>query len=130
MKKFTVLFLFSVFAWGICTHADPYVRKDNGTTAVAPYASWQTAATNIADALQFAEDGSTLWVDDGHYLLDQELVVSNQITIRSVNGPDAAIIDGQGSVRCFNLRNSACVLNGLTITNGNGGDYGRGAGVV
>ena len=94
-----------------------FVRLSNGTNALPPYTSWATAATNMADALQYAEIGAVV-IDDGCYLLNEEVVVTQPITIRSANGPDSTIIDGQGAVRCFNLGKTACVIEGLTITNG------------
>ncbi|NLX26917.1 MAG: hypothetical protein GXY61_13340 [Lentisphaerae bacterium] len=95
-----------------------FVCLSNGLNASAPYTTWATAATNIQDALEFAADGWVILVEDGHYMLDAELLVEKQITIRSVNGPEVTIVDGQGAVRCFNLGNNACVIEGLTITNG------------
>ena len=129
MKKFTLVFMCSVLAWGNRADADQFVRQSNGTNAVAPYASWETAATNIADALLCAVDGDTVWVDDGHYRLEQPIVVTNQIEIRSVNGSETTIVDGQGSVRCFSLGKSGCVVSGLTVTNGYVSNYYDGAGI-
>lgn len=83
-----------------------------------PYASWATAATNIQDAVDAAASGETVLVTNGLYLLSSEILVANNITIQSVNGPASTIVDGQGNVRCFNLANPSCVISGLTISNG------------
>ncbi len=83
-----------------------------------PYTSWATAATTIQDAVDEAVGGDTVMVTNGHYLLSAEILVETNMTIRSVNGPSSTIVDGQGSVRCFNLGNHASVISGLTITNG------------
>ena len=103
-----------------------FVCLSNGLNASAPYTTWATAATNIQDALEFAADGWVILVEDGHYMLDAELRVENQITIRSVNGPETTIVDGQGSVRCFYLENTSCVIEGLTITNAYSENFGGG----
>ena len=39
----------------------------NGTNALAPYADWSTAATNIQDAVDLARDGDTVLVTSGVY---------------------------------------------------------------
>jgi hypothetical protein len=58
------------------------------------------------------------WVTNGTYYVPSEISVTNAITIQSVNGPDVTIIDGGGSNRCFDLHDSACVINGFAIRNG------------
>jgi len=84
----------------------------------APYTSWATAATNIQVAVNAAVDGDTVLVTNGTYVLTSEIVVTEDILLESVNGPDVTIVDGDGVTGCFNLGSSACVVSGLTITNG------------
>jgi len=94
--------------------------------AVWPYNSWTDAATNIQDAVDaaLAADNIVL-VTNGTYLLSSEISVGTAITVRSVNGPDVTIVNGQGSCRGFNLGSTACIIDGFTLTNsydsGNGG---------
>jgi hypothetical protein len=69
----------------------------NGAS-VAPYGSWVNAATSIQTAVDYAVAGDTVTVGDGVYSLytatNKYLVtVSNDITLKSLNGPSAAIID-------------------------------------
>ena len=116
MKKVWV-FLFTVLASSNLMASTLHVDL-NSTNPTAPYASRETAATNIQTAVNAAVDGDTVQVWDGHYLLASEILVSKAITVQSANGPDTTIVDGKGSVRCFNLGNTACVVEGLTITNG------------
>ena len=73
-----------------------------------------------------ASDDATVVVADGHYLLSSEISVNKKITIQSDNGPESTVVDGRGGVRCFNLGNRPCVLEGLTITNGYSADSGGG----
>jgi len=57
-------------------------------------------------------------VTNGTYYLTAEIVVTNAITVKSVNGADVTTVDGQNSVRCFNLGTNACTIDGFTIQNG------------
>ncbi|MBN2684673.1 MAG: hypothetical protein JXR40_05295, partial [Pontiellaceae bacterium] len=124
MKKGFV-FLFTAFAGTNLMAATLHVDL-NSTNSIAPYATRDTAATDIQTAVNAAVAGDTVEVWDGHYLLSSEIAVSKAITVQSANGPESTIVDGQGSVRCFNLALSSCVVEGLTITNGYSAGYGGG----
>ena len=98
----------------------------NSTNPVPPYTSWDTAATNIQDAVDAAYAAGTIWVSNGVYQTGMETVdgsISNRITvtgpltIQSVNGSDVTTIDGGGAVRCVYLATNA-LLAGFTFTNG------------
>lgn len=90
----------------------------NSTDPVAPFISWETAATNIQDAVNAASSNDTVLVTNGTYLLSSEIMVTNDILLKSVNGRDVTIVDGQDAVRCLNLGSNACVVSGFTIRNG------------
>lgn len=106
------------------------------TNPVSPFLSWQTAATNIQAAVDVATNGETVLVADGVYsngtrltpdteegdLLPNRLLVTNAVLVQSANGPEAALIVGEGSVqagavRCAYLSDGA-ILSGFTLTNG------------
>ncbi len=105
-----------------------YVFVD-GTNPVPPYATWQTAATNIQEGVDISAVGDTVMVGNGTYNLLSEIVVTNAITIKGYNGTDATFVDGGGVVRCFNLGTAACVIVDITITNGYSGAASGGGGV-
>jgi len=124
-----------------------YVNRD-GTNPVPPFASWAAAATNIQNAIdQAGIAGSLVLVTNGVYsgpakyahgnTTKNRIVVDQQLTVRSVNGPDVTVIEGSGpvgdnAVRCAYLGQHA-VLEGFALTNGHtravGGDDGSGGGV-
>src|SRR5437762_9047536 len=103
-----VLFLFSAASALAGVH---YVDV-NSTNAAPPYTSWATAAANIQDAVDAAVAGDEVVVTNGTY---SPLVVRKSLSIRSVNGPGAATIDGGGGTRCVFLANGAS-LSVFTLT--------------
>ena len=76
------------------------------------------AATNIQAAVNLASDGDTVLIHDGTYFPSVEITVATRIQIISENGPFQTTVDGGGSIRCFYLSDVACIVSGLTITNG------------
>ena len=67
--------------------ADYYVSPGNAG-AQAPYATWETAAATIEDAMALAvlDKGCTVTLDDGVYGLAEMLCVTNTMTLTSRNG--------------------------------------------
>ena len=94
----------------------------NNPSPVMPYSTWETAATNIQDAVGIADNGGEIIVTNGFYLLDSSINVNKTVAIKSVNGPENTIIDGNSSDRCFNITSSNSFISGFTITNGNSGN--------
>lgn len=108
---------------------------------IYPYDTWGNAATNIQTAVNVATNGDTVLVTNGTYrgsgLAEYEPVVliTNNITVTSVNGPDVTIVDGQNvwGRRCFMMTGDVAnaVLTGFTITRGYAyGGYAIGGGGV
>ena len=105
---------------------------------VPPFDSWERAATNIQAAIDAAPiGGADIWVADGVYNSGSRtfpytsqsytssptrVVVNKPIWLRSLNGPERTIIEGQGpigsnAVRCVYLVRGA-TLEGFTLTQG------------
>ena len=122
-----------------CRAADHFVSLSGGN--VAPYISWDTAATNIQDAIDAASSGEMVWVTNGIYStggkvmagdLTNRVVLDKPLTVQSVNGPFATTISGAWdptttngplAIRCAWLTNGATLMGftlfgGATRTNG------------
>jgi hypothetical protein len=106
-----------------------FVNVSNPTPA-SPYTSWAIAATNIQVAIDVADPGDLILVNDGLYQAGARVVagsMSNRVaadkavTIQSVNGPAATTIKGKTaqdfSVRCAYLAGGAALI-GFTLSDG------------
>ena len=98
----------------------------NSANSSPPYASWQTAATNIQNAVDAAVGGDTIVVSNGVFrtggrlesgIILSRVTVDKPLAIRSVNGPQFTSVDGGAIARCVYLTNGAS-LTGFTLTNG------------
>src|SRR5437899_2085516 len=133
-RKFLVelaaVFLFLLRASGAVHYVDP-----GSAGSVPPFSDWSTAATNIQDAVDAASAGDQVLVTNGSYFAGSRVssdgttnrvVVTNAITLQSVNGAAVTTINGGNSVRCIYLTNGAALV-GFTLTKGNatsgGGAY-------
>ncbi|MCU0858590.1 MAG: hypothetical protein MUC65_09340, partial [Pontiellaceae bacterium] len=109
--------------------ATHYVNLSN-STPVSPYTSWATAATNIQAAVNVSTNGDTVLVTNGTYLITSEILITNNITVQSVNGPEVTIVDAQGHCYLvFNLGADGCTLSGFTVSGGSE-EHGPGAGGI
>jgi hypothetical protein len=106
----------------------------NCANPTPPYTNWVTAATDIQSAVDAAAAGDQVVVTNGIYIGGSGLdpygeptcvVVAKPLTVQSVNGPDATIIEGGGGARCLYLTDDAVML-GFTLTYGENYDIGGG----
>jgi len=127
-KKVTIsLILFlTIFTANNLFAATNYVSKTGGH--ISPFVSWANAATNIQDAVDIASSSNIVLVNDGTYYPAEQITVTNNITVKSVNGPEKTFVDGNNTNRCFYLNNYNTIISGFTITNGNACD-GDGGGI-
>ncbi len=103
----------------------------NNSSPTPPYTNWATAAITIQQAVDVSKVGDSVLVTNGVYAEGEgqaidsngnwsgptRVVITNAISLRSINGPQFTIIDGQGMVRCAWLTDGAS-LSGFTLTNG------------
>jgi hypothetical protein len=110
-----------------------YVAISN-QAPVAPYDSWAKAATNIQNAVDAAYPGNLILVSNGVYKIGSKtssdgglnrVVVTNFVTLQSLNGAAVTRIDGGQTMRCVYLTNGAALI-GFTLTNGNSFNDGGG----
>ena len=111
----------------------------NGTTPTPPFADWNSAATNIQDAVDAASPGDLVLVTNGIYQTGGQfedfygndffnrVLIDKPMTLRSVNGPAVTTILGNAAfgtngVRCVYMADAA-VLSGFTLKNGGTMDY-------
>ncbi|HTY89126.1 MAG TPA: choice-of-anchor Q domain-containing protein, partial [Candidatus Acidoferrum sp.] len=99
-----------------------YYVDAKGTNPVAPFSSWDKAATTVQDVVDIAMAGATVVVNDGAYA---PFGGNKPLNIHSVNGPATTMVDGGGAQRCVYLAGGA-TLSGFMLTNGATGDNGGG----
>ncbi len=148
MKGWPVLFLIAVLVSAKVSAVTTHYVDLNCTNPVAPYTSWDTAATNINTAINPATTGDIVLVTNGVYDTGNggnasRVNVNRSLILQSVNGPSVTIIkgawdtatNGPNAVRCVYLATGS-VLSGFTLTNGatpssgmssGGGVYGQSA---
>ncbi len=109
----------------------------NSTSALPPYTNWSGAAMSIQEAIDVAEPGDLILVANGIYArggkvmsgsLTNRVALDKPVTVMSMNGPSATIIQGEwdfantngpGAVRCVWLADGAALV-GLTLRGGAG----------
>lgn len=112
------LAIFGLLAFGsIVASANTFYVDLNGSHQ-HPFNTLAKAATNIHGAVAATVSGDLVLIGDGEYVLSTAVSITNDIRIESINGLGAVTLNGGGSVPCFILADVACVISGLTITNG------------
>ncbi len=89
-----------------------------------PYGSWSEAALTIQSAVNASGNGDLIMVMDGIYCLGSTILITNNITIKSLNGAGKTVIDAMGLVRGVDITGPSAVLDGFTVMNGSAGDCG------
>jgi len=107
-----------------------YVNQAN-PTPVFPYTSWETAATNIQDAIAAKMTaGSLVLVTNGVYASGSvmtkgtnRIALAYPVEVRSVNGPQVTVVEGAAGIRCAYVGADA-ILSGFSLTKGNASEGG------
>ena len=147
-QTFRWVCVWGALAVGPALAGSVYVSAAGGNDA-NDGSSWAAAKQTIQAGVDAAVAGDVVWVTNGTYatgtrvtpghILPNRVVITNDVEVRSVNGPDVTVIAGQGprgpdAVRCVYM--SAGKLIGFTVTNGHtwltGGDgsYDRNTGGI
>ena len=112
-KAFLAFLLMGMSAQGATYYVDAGRPDDSGDGL-----SWATAKNSIQAAVDCTAAGDAVVVTNGRYEISSEIHVVRPISISSVNGADATIVDANSTCRGFNLGNVRCLLSGFTITEG------------
>ena len=108
----------------------------NSPSEAPPYTNWNTAAHEIQPAIDASGPGDIVWVTNGVYdrgayapafmVASNRVLVTNDVILRSVNGPGVTTIKGQpdpntgqvgsNAVRCAYVNHGT--LSGFTLSNG------------
>jgi hypothetical protein len=133
LGKFSIAFL-GVSIWCSAIASTHFVDL-HSPNPTPPYTDWETAATNIQDAIDASIAGDLIWVTNGLYAtggrtsggaLTNRVVVDKAVAVQSVNGAagtiiqgvwDPATTNGPLAVRCAWLGANA-VLSGFTLRGG------------
>ena len=115
----------AVLVWAISSlsiSADPTNRyvSTNGSSSI-PYDTWATAGTSLIGVVSYANtfnEGDTVWVSNGVYVLTNTVTVANTVVQGAGAGRSNVVVNGAGLYRCFTLTHSNALVAGLTISNG------------
>ncbi len=117
MKKLSCIAIFAAFAMS-CGAATTYYVATNGVdTGANDGLSWAQPFKTINKAVA-QTDSVLVLVSNGVYSLGATIQIANAITVRSLNGAAATVIDGSNTVRCLMTSNANAVVDGFTITRG------------
>jgi len=101
-----------------------YVSKTGGN--VIPFDSWAKAATSIESALDVSGFGALILVSNGVYNISKMLILSNDVTLKSVSEAEETVINGGFPAQtniCVKLPGGAPSIEGFTISGGYGDAY-------
>ena len=91
-----------------------YVAKDS--TPTPPYGSWETAARELADALEGAVGGMDVQVGPGVYTNTRCAIITADIRVKGVAGRDRTFFERtQSGFQLLQLANAAARFEGITF---------------
>lgn len=110
-----------------------YVVKGN-SGATPPYSTLETAAPDIATAINASTNGATIHVADGLYPISSQLPIRTAIRLVGNDGdPSRVVVSNTAAYnyndsthRCITVNNAGALVSGFTFTHGeNGGNGGN-----
>lgn len=131
-KRTTVLL--STVCFSLCIQAATYYVNASRPDDSGPGTSWETAKQTIQGAVNLTTSGDTILVTNGvynvgatvtpGYSLNNRVVITNAIIVKSMNGAESTIIEGSGTeffgtpsaIRCVYM--SKGLLDGFTLRKG------------
>lgn len=90
-----------------------YVARAGSNTSRYPYSTWGTAASNIQDGVNAAVPGATVLLSNGTWMIGADVMLTNAITVTSLNGPSATIISS--STRAFFVDHPGAIVDGFFL---------------
>jgi len=120
-----ILVVVMIAAFFRTAFGDTHYVVTSNSAAADPYTSWETAGTNIIDVVNAAIASSApriVWVTNGVYRMTNVVVVTKTLTLQSVNGSDATILDGNAVMYTngcayFSSVAASSVFDGFTVSN-------------
>ena len=106
-------------------NGDVYVTSKESQNAMPPYCSWDTAATNINDAVKYALEGRNVYLDDGTHVIESTVEVFKGVCVAGTNGAERTFIAQKNKnkgIRFFKMNDGAAALRGVTICDAKGKD--------
>jgi hypothetical protein len=98
-----------------------YVSQTS-TNPTPPYATWDTAAQTIQEAVDASSDGDTVLVAAGEYRIFAQVTIVKAIALQSQSGPGPTTINANWNLapRCLWMSHPSAVVDGFTIIKGRG----------
>lgn len=107
-----------------------FVVREN-PNAAWPYATMETAATNVQDAVSVGTDGTEVSIAAGVYPLLETVEVNAAEWIHgATDDPEDTVLDAQGKFRVLRLNNSGAKLEGVALQGGQLGSSSSGSGLL
>ncbi len=109
-----------------------YVTNSVNPNAKAPYVSWETATSDLEDAIKVCANNGKVVLSEGlHELNGKTYSLTKPITITSKSGKDKTFIKSINSVdKLFSVEHKDALIESLTITNSSFNNYDVGAGIM
>ena len=140
-----IISIIGIILISVSAYADTHYVRPTCPGSASPYTNWSMAATNIQDAVESAGSSDTVLITNGTYYSTGTVLrtmgtfpypiacmigITENIHVRSVNGPAVTIVNGNYPVAtniCVMAANkTGAIVDGFTITKGVGSSWGGG----